>query len=128
MNESLVAIPPDVAEPEVLRRFLLRLVEELDSVLGFRGNDSLVRQSDLSQTSEGLDSARVTLSSLSEDLTTLSDLVREITEESEVGADSLQAQISDLESRLSSAESTIVSHTAELADHETRIAALEAAP
>jgi len=127
MNESLVAIPPDVAEPEVLRRFLLRLVEELDSVLGFRGNDSLVRQSDLSQTSEGLDSARVTLSSLSEELTTLSDLVREITEESEVGADSLQAQISDLESRLSSAESTIASHTAELANHETRIAALEAA-
>ena len=46
-NESIAAIPPDVTQPEVLRRFLLRLVEELDLVLGFRGNDALVRQSEL---------------------------------------------------------------------------------
>lgn len=40
-NESIIQVPPDVAEPLVLQRFLLRLVEKLDIVLGAReGTDS----------------------------------------------------------------------------------------
>ena len=35
-NQSLVAIPPNVEEPIVLKRFLSRLVEQLDIVLGNR--------------------------------------------------------------------------------------------
>ena len=33
-NQSLVSIPPDLEDPTVLRRFLARLVEQLDIVLG----------------------------------------------------------------------------------------------
>lgn len=33
-NQSLVALPPDLEDPLVLKRFLARLVEQLDIVLG----------------------------------------------------------------------------------------------
>ena len=33
-NQSLVSIPPDLEDPTVLRRFLARLVEQLDIVVG----------------------------------------------------------------------------------------------
>lgn len=36
-NQTLVQVPPNVGEVEVLKRFLRRLVEELDIVLGNRG-------------------------------------------------------------------------------------------
>lgn len=36
-NESLIQVPSNVEEPLVLQRFLLRLVEELDILLGKRG-------------------------------------------------------------------------------------------
>ena len=71
-NESIASIPADVSDPQVLRRFLLHLVEELDLVLGFRGDDSLVRQSELATTVEGIaNSADVTLASVSEGLVQL---------------------------------------------------------
>ena len=35
-NESLISVPPDLEDPIVLRRFLARLVEQLDIVLGNR--------------------------------------------------------------------------------------------
>ena len=35
-NESLISVPPNVNDPVVLRRFLLRLVEQLDIVIGNR--------------------------------------------------------------------------------------------
>lgn len=47
-NQTIIAVPVDVAEPQVLKRFLTRLIEELDLVLGFRGEDPYVSQSDLS--------------------------------------------------------------------------------
>jgi len=55
-NESIIQVPPNVEEPIVLQRFLLRLVEELDIVLGKRAagtNDQYVAQKQL------LDSAAV---------------------------------------------------------------------
>jgi len=36
-DDSFIRIPPDVANPEVLRRTLLRLVEQLDVAFGLRG-------------------------------------------------------------------------------------------
>ena len=39
-NQSLVSIPPDLEDPIVLRRFLARLVEQLDIVLGNRAGPS----------------------------------------------------------------------------------------
>jgi len=51
-NETLIAVPPDIGQPEVTRLFLLRLVERLDVLLGFRGNvaDSYVPQAQLDST------------------------------------------------------------------------------
>lgn len=41
-NESLAAVPSNVSDPTVLKRFLDRLVERLDVVLGYRGGDPYV--------------------------------------------------------------------------------------
>jgi hypothetical protein len=48
-NQSVVAVPPNVDDPTVLRRFLSRLVEQLDIVLGNRAgpNDQYVSQEQL---------------------------------------------------------------------------------
>lgn len=49
-NESLIQVPSNVEEPLVLQRFLLRLVEELDIVLGKRAastDDQYVAQKEL---------------------------------------------------------------------------------
>ena len=48
-NQSLVSVPPNVEDPTVLRRFLSRLVEQLDIVLGNRAgpNEQYVSQEQL---------------------------------------------------------------------------------
>ena len=46
-NESIVAVPITVEEKGQLRQFLVRLVEQLDIVLGYRGNDPYVSISQL---------------------------------------------------------------------------------
>jgi len=43
-NESLIQIPPNVAEPIVLQRVLLRVVEQIDLITGARGADGLQSQ------------------------------------------------------------------------------------
>jgi len=55
-NQSLVAVPPNVEEPVVLQRFLSRLVEQLDVVLGNRSgpNDQYVSQQELINSAEAL--------------------------------------------------------------------------
>lgn len=57
-KQSLSAVPPNVANPEVLKRFLSRLIEELDVVLGFRGTgkDKYVSQQELTSAAETLSS------------------------------------------------------------------------
>lgn len=55
-NQSLVSVPPNVESPVVLQRFLSRLVEQLDVVLGNRSgpNDQYVSQQDLIDSAENL--------------------------------------------------------------------------
>ena len=55
-NQSLVSVPPNVEEPVVLQRFLSRLVEQLDVVLGNRSgpNDQYVSQQELVNSAEEL--------------------------------------------------------------------------
>lgn len=55
-NQSLVSVPPNVGEPVVLQRFLSRLVEQLDVVLGNRSgpNDQYVSQQELINSAEEL--------------------------------------------------------------------------
>ena len=49
-NESIAAVPADVQDPVILKRFLDRLVERLDIVLGYRGGDPYVTTEDQIQT------------------------------------------------------------------------------
>tara|TARA_R110000851_G_C13101812_1_gene568631 strand:+ start:8833 stop:9537 length:705 start_codon:yes stop_codon:yes gene_type:complete len=59
-NESIIQVPPNVGEPIVLQRFLLRLVVELDILLGKRAsstNDAYVTQQDLISIGKELTSA-----------------------------------------------------------------------
>jgi hypothetical protein len=39
-NETLIAIPLDVNEPQELRKFLVKLIVALDVLLGLRGADT----------------------------------------------------------------------------------------
>ena len=50
-NESIVAVPITVEQRGQLRQFLVRLVEQLDIVLGYRGNDPYVSLSQLQSVS-----------------------------------------------------------------------------
>ncbi len=47
INESLLQVPATVEDPDVLKRFLDRLVERLDIVLGYRGDNPYAATSDL---------------------------------------------------------------------------------
>lgn len=82
-NESLIAVPVDVAEPFVLKRFLTRLIEELDIVLGYRGGDPYLRSSDIKSVEQGLEGTTTTLNGLdraiSETDATVSQLVEDVT-------------------------------------------------
>lgn len=130
MNESLVAIPANVSEDsEVLQRFLIRLVEELDLVLGLRGDDGLVRQSELSSAAESITSqTSTTLASVATALEELTTVVEGIVETATDENTTVAEQLAELTARVEDLEILTSTHTATLADHEARIAALEAAP
>lgn len=49
-NESIASVPADVQDPDTLKRFLDRLVERLDIVLGYRGGDPYITEEDQVQT------------------------------------------------------------------------------
>ena len=51
-NETIIAVPISVEQQGQTRQFLVRLVEKLDIVLGYRGNDPYVSISQLQSTSE----------------------------------------------------------------------------
>lgn len=46
-NESLISVPPNVDDPVVLRRFLSRLVEQLDVVVGNRATSGYATEQEL---------------------------------------------------------------------------------
>lgn len=126
MNESIVAIPPNVEEPLVLKRFLQRLIEELDQVLGFRGDNPLVRQSELtSATTSVTNQAQTTLAGVAELLATLEAQVQELAAAVEDGSTGVQGEIDDIKVRLDDLEAWRLLAQAELDDHEIRITALE---
>jgi hypothetical protein len=79
-NQTLISVPPNVEEPVVLRRFLSRLLEQLDVVLGNRGaetNEQYVSQQDLlasaATLTESLEVASTTLANLIDTLGDLSE-------------------------------------------------------
>tara|TARA_R110000851_G_scaffold14313_5_gene48499 strand:+ start:10146 stop:10532 length:387 start_codon:yes stop_codon:yes gene_type:complete len=126
MNESIAAVPNDVADPQVLRSFLLRLIEELDLVLGFRGNDGLVRQSELTNAEQSITQVTgTTLAATALALAELTEVVSNTIAEVEDGETGVSEQLADLTTRVEDLETLTAVHTAELLDHETRITALE---
>lgn len=46
-NETLIGIPHELRDLSAVRVFLIRLVEKLDAVLGYRGDAAYVSQSDI---------------------------------------------------------------------------------
>lgn len=53
-NESIIAVPITVEQSGQTRQFLVRLVERLDLVIGTRGGDPYVPESQLVETQAGL--------------------------------------------------------------------------
>lgn len=55
-NQSLISVPPNLSDPVVVHRFLSRLVEQLDIILGYRGDSAFkyVNQEELSEQSTEL--------------------------------------------------------------------------
>jgi len=104
-NQSLVSVPPNVGEPVVLQRFLSRLVEQLDIVLGNRAGpaESYVSQEELLKSAEDvikeLDNAR--------------DLLQQIIDQ--VGELSEEALL-DLTKRINAIDAKNVEQDTEIAD------------
>lgn len=79
-NETIAAVPANVTEPVVLKRFLDRLIEKLDIVIGYRGDDGYVTSSDLAA---GLDPALDTLVEIAAAITATQVQVTELIESSD---------------------------------------------
>ena len=92
-NQSLITVPTDVTKPNQLRWFLTRLVEELDRVLGLRGDTEYVKTSDLAELSTIADLANA-VSAITEDIATVTtDLADtdEAVEDNRISIEALQA-------------------------------------
>ncbi len=77
-NETLIQVPTELSDPLQVRKFLLRLVERLDIILGFRGQDPYITKTELVTSAEVLANLPTTISainsttdSVEKDLTTL---------------------------------------------------------
>lgn len=69
-NESIIAVPITVEQSGQTRQFLVRLVEKLDIVLGRRGGDPYVSNSQLAKTTAGLTTLEQTVLEIVERLLT----------------------------------------------------------
>jgi len=90
-NQTIASVPANVEEPTVLKRFLLRLIEELDIVLGYRGDSSYVSQSQLTSATAPLE---VTLSSVSEQATANLASISDIEEQAQTTLDAIDVNSS----------------------------------
>jgi len=94
-NQTLVAIPPKIDNPKDLRTFLIRLVERLDVVLGFRGNEgySTIEQSAnlAGQIKEVRDNLATAVKDLDSRVTSNTDAIDTLTPGTEVASLSLTA-------------------------------------
>jgi len=75
-NESIIAVPTTVEQPGQTRQFLVRLVERLDIIIGTRGGDPYVSNSQLKQTTlNGLTALEKTVLEVVQRLLTAGDQV-----------------------------------------------------
>lgn len=143
INESLFQVPASVEDPDVLKRFLDRLVERLDIVLGYRGDNPYAATSDLTtavaaltqeaeqiatklvEETESLNQQLLTLvAQLEEQLQQLASLLSRV--------ETLEAEVSDIllelagfGARLDALEAGYVSILSSIADLEADYAALD---
>lgn len=90
-NQTLVQIPLDTTtDPERLRIFLLRLIEKLDVVLGYRGNDGYVSQSELARTDQEINIADLTLIGLAQEIQRLFEITTANTEAISDNSDNIE--------------------------------------
>lgn len=151
INESLCQVPASVDDPDVLKRFLDRLVERLDIVLGYRGDNPYAATSDLEtavlalnteteQLTEQLGTETESLNQqllllvaqLQEQLQQLVDLLARVenleTEVSDILLDlvSLDARIDALETGFASVDGRLDALEASVVGLDARLDALEA--
>ena len=102
-NESLISVPPDLEDPIVLRRFLARLVEQLDIVLGNRAGPTkqYADQKELAEVSKELTNA---LALAVTELETALELVNKLTEEE---ASALTNRVANVEDKNSEQDTTL---------------------
>ena len=94
-NESIIAVPVTVEQPGQTRQFLVRLVEQIDTILGRRGGDPYVSASQLANTQDGLSTLEKQILKLIEQVLTAdgatSVLVEELLEETIVAVNALKS-------------------------------------
>lgn len=102
-NESIIAVPISVEQKGQTRQFLVRLVEQLDLVIGTRGNDPYVPESKLNEATAGLSKLEQTILEIVEQLLTIDNtLALNILEEVNEAIEALKS-----DSTVSNADTTI---------------------
>ena len=105
-NQSIVSVPPNIEDPVILRRFLTRVVEELDIVLGNRAQAEYVTQESL------LTAANNLTVSLEEARITLEKLIEEAEETLLLTEEALQSQVSQNTTDISTVQAAIQDYIA----------------
>ena len=91
-NESIIAVPVSVEEKGQTRQFLVRLVEQLDLVIGTRGGDPYVPESRLNETTTELSKLELLVLEIVEKLLTVdSELAASILEETNEAIEALKS-------------------------------------
>lgn len=90
-NESIAAVPTNVGDPDTLKRFLDRLVERLDIVLGYRGGDPYLTEGEQAETFNELQQLLSELRDTSVQLNESIEAVREKLTEAESRIEELEA-------------------------------------
>jgi len=55
MNNTFIAVPRNVSDPEELRRFLATLIQQLDTAFGLRGTEKFVTEATVAASISALD-------------------------------------------------------------------------
>lgn len=122
INESLFQVPASVEDPDVLKRFLDRLVERLDIVLGYRGDNPYAATSDL-------ETAVSALTAEAEQLTTqLGTETESLNQQLLLLVTQLEEQLKqlvDLLARVETLETEVSDILLELVSFDSRLDALE---
>lgn len=122
INESLLQVPASVEDSAVLKRFLDRLVERLDIVLGYRGDNPYAASSDLESAVGAITAETQQLAEL------ISKEAESLNEQLAILVEELKEQLKqlvDLLARVDLLEGQVSDILLELASIDTRLDALE---